>query len=277
MLLGSDAWLALQFALTPAEAAAALGPFGRLRPLAYLSRQDRFLDRFYREALCRIHPRVGHGIQGFFARSARDWVDFEARLAPWIAAGGLRLRSRDDAEAGPGVLADLCTEVLGLEGPPPAPAAPVPRLPRGLVTLARAVNRRPDLTHAARAEILQHLRTAPDWAGTETEQRLERKATLLARPFRARLAAEYAALNRRLAAEAMTGPTVRFVFPDPLPPRPQALQRHDEAAAAALALRFWPPAPLARPPVPPARTPGSGWSACSAARPNRPAPFCAIT
>ena len=251
VLIGSETFLAPGTGLDPAAAEAVLGRFGTVRPLVWLRRPDAYAELLYREILSWAGRRITAGLPSFVrGRTGADWLDLEARLAPWIGRFGpaMVVRSYDDAVAGPGIAADLAA-VLGLPGPPPLPEA-LDRtvnasLNPALVNLLRALNARDDLTPERKRAIVHELHTGPDWAPT----RREAESTLVTPPLWAVLAERYGPACDRLAEGVMQGPTEAFRFPAERPERRVTRQRQTEDEARALVLRLW-PAQVPRPAVP---------------------------
>ena len=159
-----------------------------------MRRQDLWLDSFYREILGWEGRRETRDIDTFYHEEGKFWLDYSARLSPWIEMFGKEnviLRSYDDAIAAPGILTDFLT-YLGVKAEPPLVDQSTRRvntsLPPSLTDLMRAVNSLPGLAAKHKTVITRSFSEC-------VSQELD-KGTLLSDELWKEIAGEYGAINK---------------------------------------------------------------------------------
>lgn len=115
--------------------------------IAYLRRQDIWLDSFYRERLKWVGKkyRETRSIEGFWREEGHDWLNYKSRMGVWVEAvarGNAVIRSYEDIQTTGGVVADFL-KIIGADECPNMSGsgeAQNPSLPRSAADLVRAFN-----------------------------------------------------------------------------------------------------------------------------------------
>ena len=188
--------------------------------IAYLRRQDRWLDSFYRERLGWIRPkfRDARSIDEFWRADGDAWLNYKTRIGHWVTAVGREhavIRSYEDVPDTGGVVGDFL-EIIGAESAQLNVAQSVdlhnPSLPPAAADLMRAANTFPgDVIPRKTPLIAAIMRTAL----------FTRPAgSLIAPALWEEIKAAYGEQNEELRASWLSGPSRRFSFregPGPLP------------------------------------------------------------
>jgi|GEM_PF-3155318 len=202
-----------------------LGVSADVTVIAYVRRQDWWLESFYREILGWSRQRITESLPAFFEADGKTWLDFEARLKPWVKTFGednVIVRSYDDAMHDGGLLSDFLS-ALGIDDvPPDLPAdtgRPVnPSLDPSFTDLVRGLNAVATLTDEQKTFAIRTL--------LESEPPIDAlKGTLIDDAFWTTLADTYRTANANFAERYMSGPSEGFLFGDARPPCPPATQR----------------------------------------------------
>ena len=194
----------------------------QVKLIVYLRRQDRWLDSFYRERLTWIRPRYrdARSIEEFWQTEGDDWLNYKARIGPWVAAAGrenAEIRSYDDLEGG--VVGDF----LGIIGVDPSRldlgqrvAVHNPSIPPTAAELIRAVNSFPSSVIVRKGKFIRAIR----------KMGLFNRSTgsLVAPALWKEIEAAYADQNEELRAAWFSGPSRKFSYREGPGPQPLAEQ-----------------------------------------------------
>jgi hypothetical protein len=224
--------------------------------IAYLRRQDRWLDSFYRERLEWMRPRYrdARSIDEFWRADGDAWLNFKTRIGDWVAAVGrehAEIRSYEDVQNTGGVVGDFL-EIIGAEPARLDLAQSVslhnPSLPPAAVDLMRAVNTFPSAVLPRKTPLLAAI--------MKTALFTRPAGSLIAPALWEEIKAAYGEQNEELRARWISGPSTRFSFrdgPGPLPLVEQAVSFADGVIllegmlkATALPAATVPPAALGR-------------------------------
>jgi hypothetical protein len=201
--------------------------------IAYLRRQDGWLDSFYRERLKWDLPkhRDARSIDEFWRAEGDTWLNYKTRIGEWVAVVGrehAEIRSYEDVEHTGGIVGDFL-EMIGADPArlDLARSADLhnPSLPPAAVDLMRAVNTFPSSLIPDKAPLIEAIRRTALFAGSQ--------GSLISPALWDELQAAYGDHNEELRTSWLTGPSTRFSFrdgPGPLPLVRQAVSFADAMA-----------------------------------------------
>lgn len=198
--------------------------------IAYLRRQDGWLDSFYRERLKWDVPkhRDARSIDEFWRAEGDAWLNYKRRIGEWVAVVGREhseIRSYDDVENTAGVVGDFL-EIIGADPAKLdlAQSADIhnPSLPPAAVDLLRAVNTFPSSVIPRKTPLVEAIRTTALFTSSA--------GSLISPELWDELQAVYGEHNEELRTCWLNGPSGRFSFregPGPLPIVQQAVSFAD--------------------------------------------------
>lgn len=201
-----------------------------VRLIAYLRRQDGWLDSFYRERLKWDVPqhRDALSIDEFWRAHGDAWLNYKKRIGEWVSVVGrehAEIRSYEDVENARGIVGDFL-EIIGADPTRLDLAAGVdlqnPSLPPAAVDLLRAANTFPSSVIPDNSPLVN--------AVMKTALFTRSKGSLISPALWGELQAAYGDHNEELRTHWINGPSRRFSFregPQPLPPVQQAISLED--------------------------------------------------
>ena len=222
---------------------AGLAPFlargYRPRVIAYLRRQDTWLDSWYRERVRWVGKmREKRSLDAFVAEEGDEWLDYGARLAVWEDAVGsenVELRSYEDVRQARGIVPDffdqLGVDVSKGEFEVSRSRTYHPSLPGSLVELVRAFNSLEDFERLDKIPLTKALMTlAPQSEPGES---------ILPDSMWEKIARRYGPKNESLCRERVSRPCDALRFPQRREPTRIAKQRfsYDESLVILKGLR----------------------------------------
>jgi len=183
-----------------------------VRVVAYIRRQDSWLDSFYRQMLRRDAWTRGEtrSIEDFWHSEAGEWLDYRHRLEPWVDAVGpdkAIIRSYEDAQDGGGVVGDFLG-ALGADATllDTSRAAETfnPSVPSAAADFLRAFNVASNSDVSLKADLLAAIR--------KTTLFNRSRGSLVSPQLWAELRAAYADENEELRRTWVSGPSGRLSF-----------------------------------------------------------------
>jgi hypothetical protein len=188
--------------------------------VAYLRRQDVWLDSFYRQLLKRDGWIQGEtrSIEEFWRSEGRDWLDYRSRLRPWVDAVGpenATIRSYGDAQDRGGVVRDFLAAVgadASYVDMSRAGETYNPSVPASAADFLRALNAVGDSGFARKAPLLEAIR--------ETTLFNRSRGSLVSRALWTELESIYSDENEDLRRVWVSGPSERLSFGSDGPPQP---------------------------------------------------------
>ena len=201
--------------------------------IAYLRRQDGWLDSFYRERLKWDVPkhRDVRSIDEFWRAEGDAWLNYKTRIGEWVAVVGrehAEIRSYEDVENTGGVVGDFL-EIIGADPAQLDLARSVdlhnPSLPPAAVDLLRAANTFPSSVIPDKTPLVEAIRRTALFTSSE--------GSLISPALWDELQAAYGEHNEELRTSWLSGPSRRFSFregPGPLPLVQQAVSFADGIA-----------------------------------------------
>jgi hypothetical protein len=188
--------------------------------IAYLRRQDSWLDSFYRERLKWNVPksRDARSIEEFWRAEGDAWLSYKRRIGDWVAAVGrehAHIRSYEDVNTNGGVVRDFL-EIVGADLNQLDLAQSLdlhnPSIPPAAVELLRAVNALPATVLPRKRPLIQALRRI---------ERFSRPAgSIVAPALWQEIAEAYGDENEELRSSWFSGQSTKFSFregPGPAP------------------------------------------------------------
>lgn len=188
--------------------------------IAYLRRQDSWLDSFYRERLKWDVPehRDARSIDEFWRAQGDPWLNYAARIGDWVALVGrehAEIRSYEDVENPAGVVGDFL-EIIGADPARLDLSQSVdlhnPSIPPAAVDLLRAANTFPSSVIPDKTPLIDAIRRTALFSSSE--------GSLISPELWDELRAAYQEHNEELRSSWMNGPSVKFSFRDGPGPRP---------------------------------------------------------
>jgi hypothetical protein len=182
------------------------------RIVAYLRRQDSWLDSFYRQLLKRDGWIRGEArsIEDFWRSEGSDWLDYRSRLRPWVEAVGAEnaiIRSYEDAQDRGGVVGDFLA-AIGADASEldmsRASETFNPSVPSSAADFLRAFNVVADSGFALKADLLKAI--------CETALFNRSRGSLVSPELWAELRSTYAKENEELRRAWVSGPSSRLSF-----------------------------------------------------------------
>ena len=223
--------------------------------IAYLRRQDSWLDSFYRERL-KWHAREARSIDEFWRAEGDAWLNYKTRIGDWVAAVGrehAEIRSYEDVQHTGGVVGDFL-EIIGAD---PATlnlarSADVhnPSIPPAAADLLRAVNTFPSSVIPRKRRLVGAIRRMAMFTSPA--------GSLVSPALWQELEAAYGEHNEELRTNWLSGSSRRFSFregPGPQPLVQQAVPFADGVILLNGMLRMIGPA-IATAPLVPSTEPG---------------------
>ena len=195
-----------------------------VRLIAYLRRQDGWLDSFYRERLKWNIPkhRDARPIDEFWRAEGDAWLNYKTRIGEWVAAVGREfseIRSYEDVENPAGLVGDFL-EIIGAD---PARldltrSADLhnPSLPAAAADLLRAANTFPSSVIPDKTPLVEAIRRTALFTRSE--------GSLISPELWDELQAAYGELNEELRTSWLTGPSRKFSFREGPGPQPLVQQ-----------------------------------------------------
>ena len=191
-----------------------------VRLIAYLRRQDRWLDSFYRERLEWKAPkyRDARSIEEFWRAEGDAWLNYKTRIGDWVAAVGREhsvVRSYEDVQNTGGVVNDFL-EIIGAEPAQLDLAQSVdlhnPSLPPAAADLMRAVNTFPKPVIPRKSQLVAAI--------SKTALFTRPGGSLIAPALWEEIKAAYGEQNEELRARWLSGPSRSLSFFEGPEPRP---------------------------------------------------------
>jgi hypothetical protein len=188
--------------------------------IAYLRRQDRWLDSFYRERLEWKPPkyRDARSIDEFWRAEGDAWLNYEERIGHWVAAVGrdhAQIRSYEDVQNAGGVVGDFLA-IIGAEPAQLNLAQSVglhnPSLPAAAADLMRAVNTFPSSVIPRKGQLVAAI--------SKTSLFTRTSGSLIGPALWEEIKAAYGEQNEELRARWLSGPSAMFSFREGPGPRP---------------------------------------------------------
>jgi hypothetical protein len=192
--------------------------------IAYLRRQDSWLDSFYRERLKWNIPkyRDARSIDEFWRAEGEVWLNYKTRIGDWVAAVGREhseIRSYEDVENPAGVVGDFL-EIIGADPARLDLARSVdlhnPSLPPAAVDLLRAANTIPVSVIPDKTPLVEAIRRTALFTRSQ--------GSLISPALWDELEAAYGELNEELRTSWLTGPSRKFSFREGPGPQPLVQQ-----------------------------------------------------